>query len=101
MVVNLVMNGVDAMATITDRPREIVIQSQPHETPKCLWPCGILASGLTGERGPALQRLLHHQTQRDGNGAVDQSLNHHGPRRQIVGLAKPGPRRSFSIHRTD
>jgi len=32
VVVNLVINGVDAMASITDRPREIVIQSQPHET---------------------------------------------------------------------
>jgi C4-dicarboxylate-specific signal transduction histidine kinase len=31
VVVNLVINGVDAMASITDRPREIVIQSQPHE----------------------------------------------------------------------
>ena len=32
VVVNLVINGVDAMATITGRPREIIIQSQPHET---------------------------------------------------------------------
>ena len=36
VVVNLVMNGVDAMATITDRPREILIQSQPHETREVL-----------------------------------------------------------------
>ncbi len=32
VVVNLVINGVDAMATITDRPREILVQSQPHES---------------------------------------------------------------------
>jgi NO-binding membrane sensor protein with MHYT domain len=36
VVVNLVINGVDAMATISDRPREIVIQSQPHETSEVL-----------------------------------------------------------------
>jgi C4-dicarboxylate-specific signal transduction histidine kinase len=36
VVVNLVMNGVDAMTTITDRPREILIQSQPHETREVL-----------------------------------------------------------------
>jgi C4-dicarboxylate-specific signal transduction histidine kinase len=36
VVVNLVMNGVDAMATISDRPREIVILSQPHETREVL-----------------------------------------------------------------
>ena len=32
VVVNLVINGVDAMATISDRPREILVQSQPHES---------------------------------------------------------------------
>ena len=36
VVVNLVMNGVDAMATISDRPREIMIQSRPHETREVL-----------------------------------------------------------------
>jgi C4-dicarboxylate-specific signal transduction histidine kinase len=36
VVVNLVINGIDAMTTITDRPREIVIQSQPHETREVL-----------------------------------------------------------------
>jgi C4-dicarboxylate-specific signal transduction histidine kinase len=36
VVVNLVLNGVDAMATISGRPREIVIQSQPHETREVL-----------------------------------------------------------------
>jgi C4-dicarboxylate-specific signal transduction histidine kinase len=36
VVVNLVINGVDAMATITDRPREILIESQPHESREVL-----------------------------------------------------------------
>jgi C4-dicarboxylate-specific signal transduction histidine kinase len=36
VVVNLVINGVDAMATISDRPREIVIESQPHESREVL-----------------------------------------------------------------
>ena len=31
VIINLLMNGVDAMAPITDRPREIVIRSQQHE----------------------------------------------------------------------
>src|SRR5216684_3641732 len=31
VVINLLINGVEAMAPITDRPREIVIRSQQHE----------------------------------------------------------------------
>jgi len=31
VVINLLMNGVEAMASITDRPREILIRSQQHE----------------------------------------------------------------------
>src|SRR5712675_762224 len=31
VVINLLMNGVEAMAPITDRPREILIRSQQHE----------------------------------------------------------------------
>ncbi len=36
VVVNLVINGVDAMAPIADRPREILIRSQPHEARQVL-----------------------------------------------------------------
>jgi signal transduction histidine kinase len=31
VVINLLINGVEAMAPITDRPREILIRSQQHE----------------------------------------------------------------------
>jgi C4-dicarboxylate-specific signal transduction histidine kinase len=31
VVINLLINGVEAMASITDRPREILIRSQQHE----------------------------------------------------------------------
>ena len=32
VVLNLVMNGIDAMVAVTDRPRELLIKSQPHES---------------------------------------------------------------------
>jgi PAS domain S-box-containing protein len=31
VLLNLVMNGMEAMATVTDRPRELLIRSRPHE----------------------------------------------------------------------
>jgi PAS domain S-box-containing protein len=31
VLLNLVMNGLEAMASVTDRPRELIIQSEPHD----------------------------------------------------------------------
>jgi signal transduction histidine kinase len=31
VLINLVMNGIEAMASVDDRPRKLVIRSQPHE----------------------------------------------------------------------
>ena len=36
VVLNLVMNGIDAMKVVTDRPRELLIKSQPHEPEEVL-----------------------------------------------------------------
>jgi signal transduction histidine kinase len=36
VILNLVMNGVEAMASVTDRPRELFIYSRQHELDKVL-----------------------------------------------------------------
>ena len=54
VVVNLVINGVDAMATITDRPREIIIESQPHETREVLVSVRDAGVGLDAESADRL-----------------------------------------------
>ncbi len=36
VIINLVMNGIEAMQSVTDRPRELVIRSQPDETRRVL-----------------------------------------------------------------
>jgi C4-dicarboxylate-specific signal transduction histidine kinase len=36
VILNLVMNGIEAMNTVTDRPREMVIRSATHESDKVL-----------------------------------------------------------------
>ena len=36
VLINLVMNGIEAMADITDRPRELVIGSRPHDEDQVL-----------------------------------------------------------------
>ena len=44
VVINLLMNGVEAMAPITDRPREMLIRSQQHEAGQVL--VAVLDSGI-------------------------------------------------------
>jgi NO-binding membrane sensor protein with MHYT domain len=44
VIINLLINGVEAMAPITDRPREILIQSQQHEAGEVL--VAVLDSGV-------------------------------------------------------
>jgi signal transduction histidine kinase len=36
VVLNPVMNGIDAMKAVTDRPRELLIKSQPHDSGEVL-----------------------------------------------------------------
>jgi PAS domain S-box-containing protein len=36
VIINLVVNGIEAMQSVTDRPRELVIRSQPDETGRLL-----------------------------------------------------------------
>ena len=44
VVINLLINGVEAMASITDRPRDIIIRSQLHEEGQVL--VAVLDSGI-------------------------------------------------------
>jgi signal transduction histidine kinase len=36
VIINLIMNGIDAMTSVSDRPRELVIRSEPHEQDQVL-----------------------------------------------------------------
>ena len=78
VIINLVMNGIEAMQSVTDRPRELVIRSRLDETQKVLVSVTDRGVGISGLRecGPAFQRLFHHQSQRHGYGALDLSFDH-------------------------
>ena len=72
VIINLVMNGIEAMQPVTDRPRELVIRSGQDETRQVLPERnGLRCRNLRRERKPTVQRLLHHQVQRPGHGALD------------------------------
>jgi len=54
VVINLLINGVEAMASITDRPREIVIRSQQHEDGQVLVAVSDSGIGLDSETAERL-----------------------------------------------
>jgi C4-dicarboxylate-specific signal transduction histidine kinase len=49
VVINLVMNGIEAMQSITDRPRELVIRSRQDETPRVLVSVTDCGDGISAE----------------------------------------------------
>ena len=63
VIINLVINSIEAMQSVTDRPRELTIRSrQDGATPSASDSEGLRCRYLCRKRGPAVQRLLHHQT---------------------------------------
>jgi PAS domain S-box-containing protein len=54
VIINLVMNGIEAMQSVTDRPRELVIRSRRNETRQalvCVSDCGV---GIAAENASRL-----------------------------------------------
>ena len=75
VLINLIMNAIDAMRTSTDGRREILIRSARN-------PDGVLVQvqdsgpGIEPEAGkPHLRAILHHESERHRNGALDQPFH--------------------------
>jgi PAS domain S-box-containing protein len=54
VIINLVMNGIEAMQSVTDRPRELVIQSQQDETRRVLVTVTDSGVGISAENADRL-----------------------------------------------
>jgi PAS domain S-box-containing protein len=54
VIINLVMNGIEAMQSVTDRPRELVIQSQQDETRRVLVTVADSGVGIFAENADRL-----------------------------------------------
>ena len=62
VILNLVINGIEAMHPITDRPRELLIRSEQDEAQQAASHGQGLRGGLLrGQRRSAIQYILHHQ----------------------------------------
>ncbi len=101
VIINLLVNGVDAMAPVTDRSHELVIRSQRDDSGQVLVTVQDFGNRpRPGKREQTLQCLLHHQAQRHGHGPVDLPLDHRGSRREVVGFAQRRTRCDVSVYLT-
>jgi signal transduction histidine kinase len=54
VIINLIMNGIEAMQSVTDRPRELVIRSRQDETQQVLVSVADCGVGISAENADRL-----------------------------------------------
>jgi PAS domain S-box-containing protein len=100
VILNLVMNGMEAMANVTDRPRELVIRSRRHEADQVLIEIEDAGDGIDSKY---LDRLFSafFTTKPDGMGmglSISRSIiEAHGGRIWATGNAKAGATFHFTL----
>ena len=99
VLLNLIMNGIEAMAPVTDRPRLLGVRSD-RRIRRCTR-CGKrLRHWLWFRVGSRLQSLLYHESERYGNGFVDQPHTCRKSWWSTLGRAQFSPRRCVFLHAT-
>ncbi len=100
VILNLVMNGIEAMSAVTDRPRDLVIRSDPYESDKVL--IAVQDSGI-GLNPESLDHLFaaFFTTKPKGMGmglAISRSIvENHGGRLWAVPNDGPGATFQFTL----
>ena len=98
VILNLIVNAVQAMSGAGEGARELLISTGTAEFGRRARRGAGFGSGVAFiQHRASLRRLLHHQIRWNGDGAVDLPFDHRGARRTIVGEREPAPRRRLSI----
>ena len=99
VVINLVINAIQAMASVTARPRELSIRSRQNEAGHVLIEVADSGHGIGSNNvDQAVQSLLHDQARRHGDGTVDLPLDHRSAWRQRMGDGQHAQRRRLPFH---
>jgi len=102
VILNLVMNGVEAMTTVNDRPRELVIGARQHETDKVLVYVRDSGVGLNRQNGDCIFDAFY-TTKPNGMGmglAISRSIvEDHGGCLWAAANEGPGATFQFTILR--
>ena len=99
VIINLMMNGIEAMQAVMDRPRELVIRSRQDEAQQVLvsvTDCGV---GISAENADRLfNAFFTTKSSGMGMGLLDLPFDHGSPRGPAVGHGKRTPRCHVSVH---
>jgi signal transduction histidine kinase len=100
VILNLVMNGIEAMDTVTDRPRELLIRSCQHESDQLLVAVEDSGIGIDGQNlGKIFDAFYTTKPQGMGMGlAISRSIvENHGGRLWAVPNDGPGATFQFTL----
>jgi PAS domain S-box-containing protein len=100
VILNLVMNGIEAMDTVTDRPREMLIRSSQHESDQLLVAVQDSGIGIDGQNlGKIFDAFYTTKPQGMGMGlAISRSIvENHGGRLWAVPNDGPGATFQFTL----
>ena len=91
VIVNLIMNAVDAMSTVVDRARILRVKTELYELGQILIEVGVRNGDRSREYQSRLRRVLHDQIAWHGDGAVDLPLDHRKSWWAPLGLPRSAP----------
>ena len=85
VVLNLLLNAVEAMGSLEAKPRELLISTEQDHRGVHVAVRRIRAGPRSVASRARVRYILHHEVQRHGDGAVDLPVYHRGPWGTAVG----------------
>ena len=88
VILNLLINGVEAMSQVEDRPRELLIQSCRHGAEVALVAVRDVGIGLDPQQAERIFDSFYTTKPKGWAGPVDQPIDYRGAWRAVVGRTK-------------
>lgn len=99
VIVNLIMNAIEAVSAIKEAPREVLVSSARNGSRAVLVVVRDSGTGLAPEQlDQVFDAFLYDQVSRHGHGVDDQPLDCRGPWRTAVGHRERAAGCGFSVH---
>jgi signal transduction histidine kinase len=99
VILNLVLNAVEAMSSVGAGSRELLISTEQTRGNGVVVTVRDSGPGIDPEHlEQRFPGFLHHEAQRSGDGAVDLPVHHRSPWGPLVGGSESTSRRCFSVH---
>ena len=99
VVLNLILNAIEAMSSVEEGARELSISTRQGQTSDVLVAVQDSGPGIDPERLDAgFRGVLHHKECWNRNGTLDLPVHHHRSWRSTVGRGQSASGRGISVH---